>query len=251
MSTNTKTWVLLFIIQLVTTQCGLAQGIWGRLRQKAEQIGERVIDQKTSEILRPKERRKAIEKTSEQEAEVFPPVARPSPPEEKDTDAPTDTPPPVTKNIAMIKTDTIVNGTDTVYRFNTQSVRSKDFVAYALTLKGTRYVYGSSDPLYGFDCSGFITHVFNHFNISVPRRTVDFKNAEKRVTLREARPGDIILFTGYEHQSRQPGHMGIVTTSGKEIEFIHAASGKTNAVTTSLLSNSYFRQRFLAVVRVF
>ena len=49
-------------------------------------------------------------------------------------------------------------------------------IEFAKTLIGTRYLYGSTDPMRGFDCSGFITYVFNHFRIPVPRSSIDFEN---------------------------------------------------------------------------
>ncbi|WP_342644357.1 C40 family peptidase [Mucilaginibacter sp. CSA2-8R] len=151
----------------------------------------------------------------------------------------------------LVKTDTLINGVDTVYHFNTTTVTPDAFVAYALSLKGTPYVYGSTDPAIGLDCSGLVTAVFNFFNIAVPRRTVDFKNAEKKISIEEAKPGDIVLFTGSDVSLRKPGHMGIVTSVGKDIEFVHASSGQTCAVTTGKLSYSYFKTRLLDIVRVF
>src|SRR4051812_31682311 len=38
-------------------------------------------------------------------------------------------------------------------------------IAFSKTLKGIPYKYASTDPAAGFDCSGFITYVFNHFGI--------------------------------------------------------------------------------------
>jgi cell wall-associated NlpC family hydrolase len=151
----------------------------------------------------------------------------------------------------FIKTDTLINGLDTVYHFNTETVNPEAFVTYALSLKGTPYVYGSTDPTVGVDCSGLVTAVFNYFNIAVPRRTIDFKNAEKKITLEEAKPGDIVLFTGSDLSLRKPGHMGIITAVGKDIEFVHASSGQTCAVTTGKMSYSYFKTRLLDIVRVF
>ena len=217
-----------------------AQGFLGRLKQKAEQIGERVIDKTVDDLLSGKKAEPKEPPLPQEEVVKLPGY------EMKEMKK---VPPPVS---TMILTDTIISDLDTVYHFNTASVNPQEFVSYALTLKGTPYSFGSVDPAFGLDCSGFITHVFNHFNISVPRRTFDFKNAEKKVSAKDAKPGDLILFTGTNEQSRVPGHMGIVTSNkGKVLEFIHAASGRTNAVTTSLLSNSYFKPRFLEVVRVF
>src|SRR6476619_3619371 len=71
-----------------------------------------------------------------------------------------------------------------------------EVVSFAETLLGTPYVYGSTDPKVGFDCSGFITYVFNHFHVSVPRSSIDFTNVGKTVPIDEAKRGDLILFTG-------------------------------------------------------
>lgn len=151
----------------------------------------------------------------------------------------------------LIKTDTLINGVDTTYHFNTTTVSPEAFVNYAVSLKGTPYLYGSTDPAVGVDCSGLVTAVFNFFNIAVPRRTVDFKNAEKKITIEEAKPGDIVLFTGSDLSLRKPGHMGIITSVGKDIEFVHASSGQASAVTTGKLSYTYFKTRLLDIVRVF
>lgn len=134
---------------------------------------------------------------------------------------------------------------------NTGNVRPESLVSYAQTLKGVRYKYASTDPAQGFDCSGFITYVFNHFKIAVPRSSVDFTNVGKEVTIQEARPGDLILFTGTDSSIRVVGHMGIITQNNNgELEFIHSTSGKAYGVTTTPL-NGYYKGRFVKVIRVF
>lgn len=151
----------------------------------------------------------------------------------------------------FIKTYTLINGLDTVYHFNTTTVTPEAFVNYALSLKGTPYLYESTNPTMGLDCSGLVTAVFNYFNIAVPRRTVDLKHAEKKITIDEVKPGDIVLFTGSDLSLRKPGHMGIITSVGKDIEFVHASSGQICAVTIGKLSYTYFKTRLLDIVRVF
>jgi cell wall-associated NlpC family hydrolase len=124
-------------------------------------------------------------------------------------------------------------------------------ISFARTLTGIPYKYASTDPKQGFDCSGFITHVFNHFGILVPRNSVQFTHTGREVNLKNAKPGDLILFTGTDSTVRVVGHMGILVTSAKEgLAFIHATSGKAYGVTETPL-NTYYMGRFIKVIRVF
>src|SRR6218665_1104398 len=137
---------------------------------------------------------------------------------------------------------------DTIH---TKDVKPHQLVAFAKTLLGTPYKYASANPAEGFDCSGFITYVFNHFGISVPRSSVDFTNTPVAIPEAMAKPGDLILFTGTDSSVRVVGHMGIVISNNNEgIHFIHASSGKANAVTISPLEG-YYRGRFVKLIRVF
>jgi cell wall-associated NlpC family hydrolase len=123
-------------------------------------------------------------------------------------------------------------------------------VAFAKTLLGTPYKFGCTDPGEGFDCSGFINFVFDHFNIAVPRSSVDFTNEGTEVMLENSRPGDLVLFTGTNSAIRRVGHIGIIVandTSG--ISFIHSTSGKEAAVTITPL-NDYYMGRFVKVIRI-
>ncbi|HKG68627.1 MAG TPA: C40 family peptidase [Segetibacter sp.] len=133
----------------------------------------------------------------------------------------------------------------------TGNTTPQELLAFAKTLIGIPYKYGSTDPRQGFDCSGFITYVFNHFNIVVPRSSVDFTNVEREIALEEAQPGDIILFTGTDYTTGVVGHMGIITsTDNKDYQFIHSSSGKGRGVIITRL-NEYFMKRLVKVIRVF
>ncbi len=136
-------------------------------------------------------------------------------------------------------------------RIETGNVSPAQVVSFAQSLKGIPYKYGSTDPSQGFDCSGFITYVFNHFNIGVPRSSADFTSVPKEIQLRDAKAGDIILFTGTDSTKRTVGHMGIfVNKPGEEHMFIHATSGKANSVTETPL-NAYYQGRFVKAIRIF
>lgn len=132
---------------------------------------------------------------------------------------------------------------------NTKNVRPEDIVNFAKTLIGTPYRYGSTDPKVGFDCSGFITYVFNHFNITVPRSSIDFTNVGKEIPAASAKPGDIILFTGTDSTERFVGHMGIVVSNTDTLRFIHSTSGKQYGVTISPLSK-YYQGRFIKTIQM-
>ena len=134
---------------------------------------------------------------------------------------------------------------------NTGSTIPDSVVAFGKSLVGTPYLYASSNPLNGFDCSGFITYVFNHFGIAVPRSSVDFTNVGIEIPKEFASPGDLILFTGTDSTIRTVGHMGIVESNETgNLLFLHSTSGKTYGVTISPLKG-YYEGRFEKVIRVF
>lgn len=124
-------------------------------------------------------------------------------------------------------------------------------VDFAETLIGTKYKYGSAVKEKGFDCSGFVTYVFNHFNISVPRVSKDFTNTGTTVPIDKSKKGDLILFTGTDTTGWVVGHMGFITENNNgKVKFIHSSSGKSIGVIISQMS-SYYVTRFVKVIRVF
>ena len=133
----------------------------------------------------------------------------------------------------------------------TGSTIPDSLVAFGKSLVGTPYLYASSDPENGFDCSGFITFVFNHFGIAVPRSSVDFTNVGLEMPKEFAGPGDLILFTGTDSTIRIVGHMGIVESNESgNLLFLHSTSGKAYGVVISPLKG-YYETRFVKVIRVF
>jgi cell wall-associated NlpC family hydrolase len=149
----------------------------------------------------------------------------------------------------MVNKDTVAIPPSQV--INTGGVHPNELMSFAETLIGVPYRYGSTDPKVGFDCSGFITYVFNHFKIAVPRSSIDFTDVGKYIPKEEAKRGDIILFTGTDSTEQFVGHMGLITTnSGSKMEFIHSTSGKAYGVTKTPL-NDYYMSRFVKCIRIF
>ncbi|GAB3935014.1 C40 family peptidase [Mucilaginibacter myungsuensis] len=122
---------------------------------------------------------------------------------------------------------------------------------FACSLQGIPYKYASIDPKQGFDCSGFVTYVFNHFDIMVPRTSVDFTPVEHPIELKDAKMGDLILFTGTDSTDRTVGHMGIISSlPTEELKFIHSTSGKNKGVVETPL-NAYYQGRYVKTLRIF
>jgi lipoprotein Spr len=133
---------------------------------------------------------------------------------------------------------------------NIALVCADDLLTFAQTLIGTRYRSASSSPDHGFDCSGFVSYVFKSFNFDVPRSSGDFIRVGEKVDLEDAKPGDIILFTGTSTRSRRIGHVAIVMSNDNgEVKFIHSTSGKEHGVTITDMDKRY-KHRFVQVIRL-
>jgi lipoprotein Spr len=134
---------------------------------------------------------------------------------------------------------------------HTDGVSADNLLQFAQTLMGTPYRPGSSDPSRGFDCSGFVSYVFKNFNFNVPRSSSEFINVGQKIRLEDAKPGDIILFTGTKtYHSHSIGHVGIVySNNGDDFRFIHSTSGKEYCVTISQMDKIY-KRRFVQIIRL-
>ena len=90
-------------------------------------------------------------------------------------------------------------------------ITSENLMLSATELVGVPYVFGGSTPA-GIDCSGLVLFVYAQFGIKLPHSVYQqARNAEK-ISLDEAKPGDIVVFNDYSHN-------GIYAGNGM---FIHA-----------------------------
>ncbi|HZT12810.1 MAG TPA: C40 family peptidase [Candidatus Baltobacteraceae bacterium] len=117
---------------------------------------------------------------------------------------------------------------------------AKNLTRDALRFLGTPYVFGGTSSS-GFDCSGFVQHVFAMLGVAVPR-TADAQYYAGRRTKGGMRAGDLVFFQTYEPG---PSHVGIYLGNGK---FVHASS--SHGVMVSSLSDSYWAERYLGAKRV-
>jgi cell wall-associated NlpC family hydrolase len=109
----------------------------------------------------------------------------------------------------------------------------------ALKFLGVPYVFGGTSTN-GFDCSGYVQHVFAMLGISLPRTADAQFDAGHRV-VGGIKPGDLVFFQTY---AAGASHVGIYLGNGK---FVHASS--SHGVTVSSLSDSYWSARFIGAKR--
>jgi len=87
----------------------------------------------------------------------------------------------------------------------------------ALDLIGIRYRRGGSTPERGFDCSGFVSHVFREgLGLYLPRSAREMSKTGEPVAKDELQPGDLVFFNTMR---RTFSHVGIYL--GDNL-FVHA-----------------------------
>ena len=113
---------------------------------------------------------------------------------------------------------------------------ASDVTIYAISLVGTPYRYGGNTPETGFDCSGLIGHVYRvRADIASPRTVASLSGWGQPVNARDARTGDLVVFT----QGGAATHAGIYVGEGR---FVHAPS-TGGTVRLDRLSSTYWSRQ--------
>ncbi|WP_433832982.1 C40 family peptidase [Flavobacterium anhuiense] len=129
-------------------------------------------------------------------------------------------------------------------------INRDSLIAFAKKHVGIPYVYASSNPKKGFDCSGFVSYVFGKYGLTLPRSSSGYKNIGKNLKPEDFKVGDILVFYGYKDRTII-GHLGIICeANGMHSKFIHASSGKAQQVTITALDTEHYTKRFYKCVDV-
>jgi cell wall-associated NlpC family hydrolase len=115
-------------------------------------------------------------------------------------------------------------------------------ISLALSLQGTPYRNGGSDPS-GFDCSGFVQWVFAQHGLALPREVKDQYRAGSEIDSDDIRPGDLVFF---ETVSSGASHVGIALGGG---EFVHAPSSR-GVVRIERYTSRYWTDRWVGARRI-
>lgn len=102
------------------------------------------------------------------------------------------------------------------------------------------YVFGGGRNSYDvangrFDCSGFVAWAFRQAGIKVGAHTDILKNTGTRVSMSEARPGDLVFFDTYKID----GHVGIYLGGGKFI-----GSQSSTGIAIADLTRGFYKKKF-------
>jgi cell wall-associated NlpC family hydrolase len=122
--------------------------------------------------------------------------------------------------------------------------KATDMLTQAMGLLGVPYRRGGSSEETGFDCSGFVRHMYEKsFGRVLPRRANEQAKATETIDREELKPGDLVFFNTMK---RAFSHVGIYMGDGK---FIHAPrAGKSIRVDD--MRSAYWQKRFNGARRV-
>lgn len=139
-------------------------------------------------------------------------------------------------------------GEYTDYDIPPDALTNPDFAALikeAEKYLGYPYVWGGSSPSTSFDCSGFVCWVLRESGVyNIGRTTAQgIFNQAAKIPPNEARPGDIIFFTGTYASDGAVSHVGIYVGNGM---MIHCG----NPIQYASVTTPYWTEHFYAYGRL-
>lgn len=106
------------------------------------------------------------------------------------------------------------------------------------------YKYGGNSPDTGFDCSGFVDHVFRHtLGIKLPRSSYEISQVGQAISKSSLHTGDLVFFNTLH---RKFSHVGIYLGGER---FIHAPSSG-GGVRTENMREDYWKTRYEGARRI-
>ncbi len=110
-------------------------------------------------------------------------------------------------------------------------------ITYAKSLFNTPYRRSGINTAIGFDCSGFVSHVFQHsLGVSLPHQARAIWGEGEKVDVANLQIGDLVF---YNTMRRKLSHVGIYIGNG---QFIHSAS--RGGVRVDNLNTAYWKPRW-------
>jgi cell wall-associated NlpC family hydrolase len=119
-----------------------------------------------------------------------------------------------------------------------------ELILYAMSLAETPYHFGGNSPDNGFDCSGFVDHVFSHsLGVTLPRTSLEISKVGIPVQKEHLRPGDLVF---YNTQRSSFSHIGIYVGDNK---FVHAPKSGSR-IRVEKMNEKYWLNRYNGARRI-
>lgn len=134
-----------------------------------------------------------------------------------------------------------------VFASSSTATKADDTVmnTYIDNVLGTKYKYGGTSTKTGFDCSGFVGHIFRKMGYELERRSADIATQGTKVAKDDLIPGDLVFFDTSGSNNGGITHVGIYVGDG---QFAHASTSK--GVRYDSLDSSYYKPRYVTARRV-
>lgn len=114
---------------------------------------------------------------------------------------------------------TAMTMTELMYGDGVSDVRV-DLCQFAKKFIGNPYVWGGTSLTKGADCSGFVMSVFKQYGISLPHSSRAQAQMGTKISLGEAKPGDLVFYSG----GGRINHVAIYIGGG---QVVHASNPRT------------------------
>jgi len=116
-----------------------------------------------------------------------------------------------------------------------------DIANHAKMYVHTRYRYASTNPAKGFDCSGFSSYILNKYGFEMPRSSTNQAHLGKKVSLSEAKVGDLVFFG----KRRKISHVAIIVKNENgNMTVVHSTNSK-GVIEENIKNSRYWRKRVL------
>jgi len=143
------------------------------------------------------------------------------------------------KNLTLLEKDHIKS-----IKIDKNTARMKEILDYLKTrAKKTPYVFSGSSPRWGWDCSGMVRWTYERFGITLEHSATKQAHTGKRVSYKNAKPGDIVVFSHGDNYWFY--HSAIYLGNGK---IINANRGYGTTIIQPLTDFKGDKIRFVRIV---
>ncbi|MCB2293688.1 bifunctional lysozyme/C40 family peptidase [Clostridium algoriphilum] len=125
-----------------------------------------------------------------------------------------------------------------------EDTKYTDLMKVALKYEGRPYVFGGSSPAQGFDCSGIIQYAYSQVGVKLSRTAQNQFDQSTIVPSSEAKPGDLVFFTGTYDCPDYITHVGIYVGNNKMYQSGGSGLGYID------LTKPYYQEHLVGIGRI-